>query len=107
VSSFLYESVLIGKIEKVGGAIHNQRFPEDSRTRKVAWRKKKAGLRIGTPLESSGRSWLSGSAHVFKLPQPTTIERHQERNQKVPGWPPLPGPPWNLLVSLLVPLNGS
>jgi hypothetical protein len=32
----------------------------------------------------------------------TLSERHQERNQKVPGRPPQAGPPWKLLVSLLV-----
>jgi hypothetical protein len=32
---------------------------------------------------------------------------HQERNQKVPGWPPRPGLPFSLLVSLLVSCSGS
>jgi hypothetical protein len=37
----------------------------------------------------------------------TPSERHPERNQEVPGRPPRPGPPWNLLVSLRVSLRGS
>jgi hypothetical protein len=37
----------------------------------------------------------------------TPSERHLERNQKVPGWPGLWGPPWNHLVFLLVSLRGS
>jgi hypothetical protein len=37
----------------------------------------------------------------------TPPERHQEINQEVPGRPGSWGPPWNLLVSLLMSLRGS
>jgi hypothetical protein len=42
--------------------------------------------------------WLSP---LFQAPA-TASERHQEINQKVPEWPGSWGPPWYLLVYLLV-----
>jgi hypothetical protein len=43
---------------------------------------------------------------LFQAPV-TPSERHQERNQKVPGCPRSWGSLWNLLVSLLMSLGGS
>jgi hypothetical protein len=41
---------------------------------------------------------------------PATVissQRHTERNHKVPGQSPRPGPPWNVVASLRVSLRGS